>query len=247
MLGYFILRTLAPRSRALHAVTPAEPDVPLRVCFGEHFFSLIRGKRIIDYGCGEGRQCVEMAQRGAARVVGIDINEQWLANGRRLAQRAGVADRCAFVRSTSEPADLIISKDSFEHYPDPPATLRDMARLLKPGGRLLIAFGPPWLHPHGGHLFSIFPWAHLLFSERALLRWRSDFKADGAARFAEVEGGLNQMTLARFEQLIAQSPFTATHFDTVPIKGLPFLRFWLFREFGSALICCHLVLQTMLV
>jgi hypothetical protein len=56
----------------------------------------------------------------------------------------------------------------------------------------------------------------------------------------------NQMTLARFEQIIAQSPFTATHFDTVPIKGLPFLRFWLFREFGSALICCHLVLQTML-
>src|SRR4030095_13928660 len=82
MLGYFILRALAPRSRALHAVTPAEPDVPLRVCFGENFFSLIRGKSIIDYGCGEGRQCVEMAQRGAARVVGIDINEQWLGDGR---------------------------------------------------------------------------------------------------------------------------------------------------------------------
>ena len=246
MLGYFMLRALAPRSRALHAVTPASPDVPLSVCFGEHFFSLIRGQSIIDYGCGEGRQCVEMAQQGAARVVGIDINEHWLANGRRLAQRAGVADRCAFVRSTSEPADLIISKDSFEHYINPPETLRDMARLLKPEGRLLIAFGPPWLHPHGGHLFSVFPWAHLLFSERALLRWRADFKADGATRFAEVEGGLNQMTLARFEQLIAQSPFTATYFATVPIKGLPFLRSWLFREFGSALICCHLVLQTML-
>src|SRR4030095_16756254 len=57
MLGYFILRALAPRSRALHAVTPAEPAVPLRVCFGEHFFSLIRGKSIIDYGCGEGAPC----------------------------------------------------------------------------------------------------------------------------------------------------------------------------------------------
>jgi hypothetical protein len=55
MFGYFMLRVLAPRSRALHAVTPAAPDVPLRVCFGEHFFSLIRGKSIIDYGCGEGR------------------------------------------------------------------------------------------------------------------------------------------------------------------------------------------------
>jgi hypothetical protein len=55
----------------------------------------------------------------------------------------------------------------------------------------------------GGHLFSVFPWAHLIFSEQALIRWRSDFKSDGATRFSEVAGGLNQMTIRRFERLIA--------------------------------------------
>jgi hypothetical protein len=36
--------------------------------------------------------------------------------------------------------------------------------------------------------------AHLIFKERALIRWRAGFKTDGATRFGEVAAGLNQMT-----------------------------------------------------
>jgi hypothetical protein len=68
-----------------------------------------------------------------------------------------------------------------------------------------ISFGPTWHHPYGGHLFSVFPWAHLIFSEKALTRWRSDLRDDGATRFGEVAGGLNQMTIRRFEELVADS------------------------------------------
>lgn len=74
-----------------------------------------------------------------------------------------------------------------------------MSALLEPKGEVIASFGPTWYHPLGGHLFSVFPWAHLLFSEKALLRWRSDFKTDGATHFGEVAGGLNQMTVDRFE------------------------------------------------
>ena len=52
-------------------------------------------------------------------------------------------------------------------------------------GQVHISFGPPWCHPLGGHLFSVFPWAHLLFTEHALLQWRAGFKHDGATRFGE--------------------------------------------------------------
>ena len=76
-----------------------------------------------------------------------------------------------------------------------------MFDLLKPGGLLIASFGPTWYHPLGGHLVSVFPWAHLIFSETALMGWRSGIRADGAKRFHEVEGGLNQMTIRRFEQL----------------------------------------------
>jgi hypothetical protein len=58
-----------------------------------------------------------------------------------------------------------------------------MRRMIKPDGCVIAAFGPTWFHPLGGHLFSVFPWAHLIFTERALIRWRSDFKTDGATRF----------------------------------------------------------------
>jgi hypothetical protein len=39
----------------------------------------------------------------------------------------------------------------------------------------------------------------VIFSEKALIRWRSTFKTDRATRFSEVAGGLNQMTIAKFE------------------------------------------------
>ena len=41
--------------------------------------------------------------------------------------------------------------------------------------------------------------------QEGLIRWRSTFKTDGATRFGEVAGGLNQMTIAKFEELIASS------------------------------------------
>jgi hypothetical protein len=75
-----------------------------------------------------------------------------------------------------------------------------MYDLLRPGGQVVVSFGPPWFHPFGGHFFSVFRWAHLVFSEAALIEWRSAFKTDGATRFREVEGGLNQMTVRRLRK-----------------------------------------------
>ena len=119
-----------------------------------------------------------------------------------------------------------------------------MRRLVDPRGRVFITFGPPWLHPLGGHLFSVFPWAHLIFTERALIRWRSDFKSDGATRFCEVDGGLNQMTVRRFEALVAGSEFEIETFEAVPIKKVRWLWTALTREFLSSAVRCTLVPRT---
>jgi SAM-dependent methyltransferase len=120
--------------------------------------------------------------------------------------------------------------DGFEHFADPRAVLQTMSRLLRPEGRVLLSFGPTWFHPLGGHLFSVFPWAHLIFTEVALLRWRARFKHDGATRFGEVEGGLNQMTVRRFQKLVAASPLAFEAFETVPIRRLRALATPLTRE-----------------
>jgi SAM-dependent methyltransferase len=160
---------------------------------------------------------------------------------RARAEAAGVSDRCTFGTTAPErPVDLIYSLDSFEHFADPALVLRQMHDLLRPGGQVLISFGPTWFHPLGGHLFSVFPWAHLVFSERALLRWRSHLRSDGATRFAEVEGGLNQMTIRRFERLVAASPFRLVHLTPVPIRAVRRLHNRVTREFTSAIVRCVL-------
>lgn len=241
-IGYWMLRKVAPRGHVAPESESSAPDSKLKLFFGDDFFDRIKGKTVVDFGCGPGTQAVEMAVMGAGRVVGLDIQQRALVSAAELARRHSVSDRCTFATGTGEKtADIIISKDAFEHFSDLPAILSQMSLLLKPGGYVLAAFGPTWLHPYGGHLFSAFPWAHLVFTERALIRWRADFKSDGATRFSEVEGGLNQMTIRRFEQIVDESPLRLEYLECLPIKGIPLLKSPILREFGSSIVCCKLI------
>lgn len=246
-LGYSILRSIAPRETVVNdnEIENADlKDTKLNQFFGKSFFDETTGKTVIDFGCGNGKQAVEIALNGAKKVIGIDIEEQRLEQAEKLAGKFHVAERCKFVAQTNEKADIIISKDAFEHFHDPVAVLHQMRNLLKASGYIFAAFGPTWYHPFGGHLFSVFPWAHFLFTEEALIEWRSDFKSDGATRFCEVEGGLSQLTIRRFETVVNEAGFRFLLFETVPIKGLRFLRNSLLREFGSSIVRCKLVPKT---
>lgn len=216
-LGYRLLRRLAPRRGPLP--TAGSSSRSLEQYFGSGIWSQVRDRVVIDFGCGEGHHAIEMARHGARRAIGLDIREGVLAPARRAAAAAGVGDRTAFVTATKEQADVIISVDAFEHFSDPEEILRTMRALLKPSGSVLISFGPPWRHPYGAHL-PLPPWWHLVFTETALMRWRADWKPDGARHFREVEGGLNCMTIRRFRRLVDASPFRLAAFECIPIRGL---------------------------
>ena len=241
-LGYRILKRISRNvnEEALNGGVYKDRS-KLEVLFGSEVWERIRGRLVIDFGCGAGAESVLIARMGARRVIGLDIQEHFLEIARATAIAEGVADRCTFVNSTDELAEVIISLDAFEHFDDPAGILREMRTHLASHGRVLISFGPPWLHPLGGHLFSVFPWAHLLFTERSLIRWRADFKHDGATRFNEVAGGLNQMTIRRFHRLIADSPFTVEHFEAVPIRRLAIIANRVTREWTTAVVRCVLV------
>jgi hypothetical protein len=111
---------------------------------------------------------------------------------------------------------------------------------LRPGGELLSSFGPPWKHPFGGHSFSAFPWAHLLLHERSLVGWYNDVKHKAISRFEEVSGGLNRMTVARFETLVNASRFRGVSIAPVPIRRLERLHNAFTREFTTAVVKCQL-------
>jgi len=235
-----ILKYIAPRSPDRDGAVCYRRNSALSVLLGDDFFRRIAGKVVIDFGCGTGTDAIEIAKSGAKRVIGIDIVEHHLQTARQNAAAAGVQDSCTFACSTDELADIVTSVDAFEHFADPAGILRIMNALLRADGEVNISFGPTWYHPLGGHLFSVFPWAHLIFSEEALLRWRATFKNDGAKRFTEVAGGLNQMTIARFEDLVAASPLALATMELVPMKKLRWLHNAFTREFTTTIVCCRL-------
>lgn len=240
MLQYKILRRIAPSEPNLMSGAIYADRSKLRVLLGDQLFEQLRDRDVLDFGCGLGEETITMAAI-ARSVYGLDIVPRYVAAARARAREAGVEERCTFALTPpATPVDIVVSLDSFEHFADPEGALQAMYDLLRPGGQVLISFGPTWYHPLGGHLFSVFPWAHLMFSEAALLRWRADIRSDGATRFGEVEGGLNQMTIARFERLVAKTRFRVRLLEPVPIRPLRKMHNRLTREFTTAVVRCVL-------
>ncbi len=212
----------------------------LECLLGPNVFHKIQGKTVIDFGCGYGDQAIELANRGAKLVIGLDIREDVLEAARRKA--SGLPNVQFLTPEQCPPgvADFVISLDSFEHFANPSAILDLINDLLRPGGRLLSSFGPPWKHPFGGHSFSAFPWAHLLLNERALVGWYNQVKERAISRIEEVSGGLNRMTVARFEELVRASKFRKASITPVPIRKLRLFYTPLTREFTTAVVKCQL-------
>jgi SAM-dependent methyltransferase len=233
LVQYEILNYLYPKSPNLLAESSANSKLDL---LGGEFVKQIPGREIIDFGCGHGSEAIAMAKLGAKTVIGLDIQEAHLEKARREALDAGVGDRCVFSNSTRELADIIISLDAFEHFSDPAEILATMYGLLKPGGTAFISFGPTWYHPLGGHMFSVFPWAHLVFSENSLLRWRAGFKPDGATRFEEVAGGLNRITIRKFKKLVDASEFNISKLEMIPIRKIRGFHNRITQEFTTAVV-----------
>lgn len=212
---------------------PAQPceDPPLallRTVF-PHLDSLIPGARVLDYGCGFGRQAIALAEMGAREVVGVDSNLMTLEKARGVAEKSPAVERVVFVSKASDagPAgfDVVISQNSMEHFRDPQASLNELIAMLGSNGCLLITFGPPWFAPRGSHMhfFTKVPWVNLLFSEKTVMNVRKRYRSDGAQRYEDVESGLNKMTLAKFERLISNADLVPTFVRRDCVKGLSIL------------------------
>ena len=95
----------------------------------------IEGRTFLDIGCGNGLYSIELAKRGAARVVGIDIAENMLELCRRDARKEGVGERCSFIHTDLlqyEPGllfDVSFAIGLFDYISDPMPVLRKMRQV----------------------------------------------------------------------------------------------------------------------
>ncbi len=105
------------------------------------------GERVVDIGSGAGTDSLIAARMVApnGEVVGVDMTPAMLNKARRAAAEAGM-ENVSFRQGYGEElpvadgwADVIISNGVLNLMPDKEAALREMARVLKPDGRLQIA------------------------------------------------------------------------------------------------------------
>jgi len=156
-----------------HAQTPDTQAVNQKFC---EVLDPQPGERLLEVGCGSGLFCrmvVPRIQPGGS-MVGVDISPEFLAEARKYAAQAGMTDQIVF--ESGEAETLPYPDASFDgayavrlllHATDPDAAVREMTRVVKPGGRVIAMdwdFGTVSLdHPNRE-------------MTRRLLDWRTDHR-----------------------------------------------------------------------
>ena len=101
---------------------------------------------VLDVATGTGFVAVEFAHKTKGLVVGSDITNEMLGWARKHADKESVDDHTAFVlaEGSKQPFpdrtfDNVVSRLALHHIPDPGPVVKEMARLVKPRGRVIIA------------------------------------------------------------------------------------------------------------
>ncbi len=155
------------------------------------------GQVVLDYGCGPGWLAIELARRvgPGGQVHAVDLNEEFLVRAARHAAEEGVTDRVRFHRIDGDriplserSVDRVVTKNVLEYVTDLHATLVELRRVLRPGGRLHVIdsdWGMLAVEPFGAdRIAELFAAASLAY--KTPLIGRKLYGALRSAGFADV-------------------------------------------------------------
>lgn len=117
---------------------------PLRIDYIDNHCGGLKGKKVLDIGCGGGILAEAMAQKGA-KVTGIDMAQQSLEVARmhlhesalKVDYQMSTAEQ--FADENPQQFDVIACLEMLEHVPDPSSIVEAAARLLKPDGTIILS------------------------------------------------------------------------------------------------------------
>lgn len=210
--------------------------------FGEQVLSpaMFKNMRVLDIGSGLGGRTVYYGTLDAAEVTGIEPNAHFHGEAEKFLAYRGQRN-VRFVQGCAEQLpfpdasfDMVISVDSLEHVADPLATLREIRRVLTPGGAAFISF-PPIHHPKGDHLHDVFDLkrVHWFFSRQTMIKVYKKLAAnqlhgqekiqqkirmrDGREEFHHI----NWMTYSQFRGYVRTASLRVSNLDVKPLYPDP--------------------------
>ncbi|KAF0097363.1 MAG: type 11 methyltransferase [Rhodospirillaceae bacterium] len=109
----------------------------------------LRGCNVLDIGCGDGTLALAFARGGAASVVGCDIDPRMISHAVGRTTQEGQAIHYTVAEAMHLPFadhsfDLVTAVTVLAFVPDAGEAVREMARVLRPGGRLVIGDLGKW-------------------------------------------------------------------------------------------------------
>lgn len=144
-----------------------------RIGFYEYLLDLLQSngaqRRLFDVGCGFGH-FLQAARRRGYQPSGSEVDRQFATRAQSRSGCPVVSGGLSTLRSVSARFDVITLIDSFYYFDDPVTVLRDCARLLRPGGQILIRT------TNRNHLARLHRWKSLLLGgrDRELPFWTTD-------------------------------------------------------------------------
>jgi arsenite methyltransferase len=104
------------------------------------------GNEVADIGCGPGESSLQVARATGARVIGVDLSSDSIAAARTATQREGLEELVEFVVADAESLPLpdgavdgVLCECSLCTFPDKERAAAELARVLRPGGRLALS------------------------------------------------------------------------------------------------------------
>ncbi|PCJ29658.1 MAG: hypothetical protein COA99_19265 [Moraxellaceae bacterium] len=183
----------------------------------------IQEKTVVDFGCGWGGESLWLKHHGAAKVIGIDVDEESLAQA-RVFSKGEVEFTSNIASIEDESVDCIFSTNVFEHVMNIPEILDHLHRILKPNGTIVSSFGPLFYSPYGCHFYwaHLYPFSHLIFGRDWLVHRIDNIRGFESNTNSWEDMGLNRITYDEFSREI-QKRFDVKELNAIPVAGLPFV------------------------
>jgi len=198
-----------------------------------------REANILDIGCGGGGKTAYIAKNyKVEKIYGIDLSTDFIQKAQEFSKSLDLKNIEFLVCNAEnlpfpdESLDFAIMFDTFEHLKNPESVLKEIKRVLKVGGEVLISF-PPYYHPYGAHMNDLIPlpWIHLFFDESSIAEayWvlsflrsdgemRRNLKISKANNSKFIISYINKMTIRKCKSILKAVDLRLKYFKLIPLR-----------------------------